>query len=136
MPGIWNPLPAFQTVKQDDQLGNIQTVDKYFAAAKDGTLPAVSWITPKNAVSEHPPAKISAGQAYVTSLINAAMQGPDWNSTAIFLAWDDWGGFYDHVAPPKVDDRTATACASLAWSSARTRRRASSTTRRSRSMRT
>lgn len=55
-------------------------------------------------MSEHPPAKISAGQAYVTSLINAAMQGPDWNSTAIFLAWDDWGGFYDHVAPPKVDD--------------------------------
>ncbi len=32
------------------------------------------------------------------------MQGPDWNSTAIFLAWDDWGGFYDHVVPPKVDE--------------------------------
>ena len=31
------------------------------------------------------------------------MQGPDWKSTAIFLSWDDWGGFYDHVAPPKVD---------------------------------
>lgn len=103
VPGIWNPLPAFETVKQDDQLANIQTVDKYFAAAKDGTLPAVAWITPENSVSEHPPAKISVGQAYVTSLINAAMQGPEWNSTAIFLAWDDWGGFYDHVAPPKVD---------------------------------
>jgi phospholipase C len=103
VPGIWNPLPAFDTVKQDSQLANIQTVDKYFAAAKDGTLPAVSWITPENTVSEHPPAKISDGQAYVTSVINAAMQGPDWNTTAIFLAWDDWGGFYDHVAPPKVD---------------------------------
>jgi phospholipase C len=104
VPGIWNPLPAFQTVKQDNQLENVQTVDKYFTAAKNGTLPSVAWITPENTVSEHPPAKISAGQAYVTSLINAAMQGPDWNSTAIFLAWDDWGGFYDHVAPPKVDD--------------------------------
>jgi phospholipase C len=41
--------------------------------------------------------------AYVTNVINAAMLSPDWNSTAIFLAWDDWGGFYDHVRPPKVD---------------------------------
>src|SRR5262249_17872344 len=52
---------------------------------------------------EHGPSSIHAGQAYVTRLINAAMQGPDWDSTAIFLAWDDWGGFYDHVVPPVVD---------------------------------
>jgi phospholipase C len=104
VPGIWNPLPAFDTVKQDNQLASIQTVDQYFAAAKNGTLPAVAWITPENSVSEHPPAKVSAGQSYVTSLINAAMQGPDWDTTAIFLAWDDWGGFYDHVVPPKVDE--------------------------------
>jgi phospholipase C len=104
VPGIWNPLPAFDTVKQNGQLANIQTVDKYLTAAKNGTLPAVSWIVPENKVSEHPPAKVSDGQAYVTELINTAMQGPEWNSTAIFLAWDDWGGFYDHVAPPKVDE--------------------------------
>jgi phospholipase C len=104
VPGIWNPLPGFNTVKENNQLANIQTVDKYFAAAKSGTLPAVSWITPENTVSEHPPAKISTGQSYVTALINAAMQGPDWSRTAIFLTWDDWGGFYDHVAPPKVDE--------------------------------
>jgi phospholipase C len=103
VPGIWNPLPAFDTVKQDGQLANIQTVDQFFAAAKNGTLPDVSWIVPENTVSEHPPAKVSAGQDYVTSLINAVMQGPNWDSTAIFLAWDDWGGFYDHVAPPVVD---------------------------------
>ena len=103
VPGIWNPLPAFDTVKQDNQLANIETVDKFLAAAKAGTLPAVSWVVPENSVSEHPPAKVSLGQAYVTSLINAVMQGPDWGSTAIFLSWDDWGGFYDHVAPPVVD---------------------------------
>jgi len=103
VPGIWNPLPAFDTVKQNQQLGNIQTVDKFLTAAKDGQLPAVSWIVPENKVSEHPPAKVSDGQAYVTSLVNAVMQGPDWNSTVIFLSWDDWGGFYDHVTPPVVD---------------------------------
>jgi phospholipase C len=104
VPGIWNPLPAFDTVKQDGEEKNIQTVDKFFAAAKNGTLPAVSWIVPEQKVSEHPPAKVSDGQAYVTQLVNAVMQSPEWNSTAIFLAWDDWGGFYDHVVPPQVDE--------------------------------
>jgi phospholipase C len=102
-PGIWNPLPWFDTVRNDHQLGNIQSVQNFYAAAKSGTLPAVSWVTPSNTVSEHPPARVSVGQSYVTSLINAVMASPDWNSTAIFLSWDDWGGFYDHVVPPKVD---------------------------------
>ncbi|HZU56898.1 MAG TPA: alkaline phosphatase family protein [Actinocrinis sp.] len=103
-PGIWNPLPYFDTVKADGQLGNIQSVDNFLSRAQNGTLPAVSWLAPSGDVSEHPPAAISAGQAYVTTLINAVMHGPDWDSTAIFLAWDDWGGFYDHVAPPTVDE--------------------------------
>jgi len=102
-PGIWNPLPNFDTVKDDGQLGNIQSISNFYTAAKNGTLPAVSWIDPNGKVSEHPPALVSAGQSYVTGLINTVMQGPDWDSTAIFLAWDDWGGFYDHVVPPTVD---------------------------------
>jgi len=75
----------------------------FLAAARRGTLPAVSWVAPSQRFSEHPPALVSAGQAYVTRLVNAVMRGPDWRSTAIFLAWDDWGGFYDHVRPPHVD---------------------------------
>jgi phospholipase C len=102
-PGIWNPLPYFDTVRENGQLGNIKSVDKFYAAAKDGTLPAVSWIAPSGPVSEHPPALVSAGQSFVTSLVNAVMRSPEWNSTAIFLSWDDWGGFYDHVVPPSVD---------------------------------
>jgi phospholipase C len=102
-PGIWNPLPYFDTVRQDGQLSDIRPLTDFYSEAKDGTLPSVSWITPAQAVSDHPPALITAGQAYVTGLINAIMHSPDWNSTAIFLAWDDWGGFYDHVRPPAVD---------------------------------
>ncbi len=103
VPGIWNPLPYFDTVRQDGQLGNIQDISNFVTAAKKGSLPAVSWVVPNGTNSEHPPALVSTGQAYVTSLINAVMQGPDWSSTAIFLTWDDWGGFYDHVVPPHVD---------------------------------
>ncbi len=102
-PGIWNPLPSFTDVAQDDQLSNIQSLTSFFTAAGQGTLPAVSWVTPNGSVSEHPPALVSAGQTYVTGLINAIMRSPEWDSTAIFLTWDDWGGFYDHVVPPVVD---------------------------------
>jgi phospholipase C len=102
-PNIWNPLPWFTTVQQDGQLGNIQTIGNFYADAKSGKLPAVSWVVPNGKVSEHPTALVSDGQTYVTTLINAIMSGPNWDSTAIFLSWDDWGGFYDHVAPPTVD---------------------------------
>ena len=103
-PGIWNPLPFFDTVKQDGQLQNITDVTNYYKDAKDGSLPAISWITPSGPNSEHPTALVSAGQAWTTSLINAVMQGPEWDSTVILLSWDDWGGFYDHVVPPVVDE--------------------------------
>jgi hypothetical protein len=102
-PGIWNPLPYFDTVRNDRQLGNVARLQDFYRAAHDGSLPAVSWITPAQAVSEHPPALVSRGQAYVTSLVDAVMRSKDWPSTAIFLSWDDWGGFYDHVVPPHVD---------------------------------
>jgi phospholipase C len=102
-PGIWNPLPAFTTVRENNQLGNVQSLSNFFTQAKRGTLPAVSWINPNGRVSEHPPGLVSAGQTYVTGVVNAIMRSPDWPSTAIFLSWDDWGGFYDHVVPPSVD---------------------------------
>jgi phospholipase C len=102
-PGIWNPLPSFTDVAQDGQLGNIQSLSNFYTAAAKGTLPAVSWVAPNGAVSEHPPGLVSAGQTYVTGLINAIMRSRDWDSTAIFLSWDDWGGFYDHVVPPVID---------------------------------
>jgi phospholipase C len=102
-PGIWNPLPWFDTVKQDGQREDVAPFEEFLTDARSGTLPAVSWVTPADAVSEHPPALVSRGQTFVTSVIDEVMRSPDWKSTAIFLAWDDWGGFYDHVKPPVVD---------------------------------
>lgn len=102
-PGIWNVLPAFDTVKEDGELGNIRDLRQFYSDARNGRLPNVVWICPANRYSEHPSAAVSAGQGYVTGLINTIMRSPEWSSTLILLSWDDWGGFYDHVPPPRVD---------------------------------
>ncbi len=100
---IWNPLPGFTDVHKDRQLGSIRALSAFYRQAKAGTLPKVTWVAPDLRDSEHGPALVSTGQAYVTRVINAVMRSPDWKSTAIFLTWDDWGGFYDNVVPPHVD---------------------------------
>ena len=98
-PRMWNPLPDFTDVREDHQRDISQEpLRRFYSAAERGNLPNVSWVTPDWADSNHPGAPIGQGQAWVTRLVNAVMAGPDWKSTAIFLAWDDWGGFYDHVA--------------------------------------
>ncbi len=105
-PGIWNPLADFTDIQEDHQAGNIQGLNQFYAAAHEPSqcgLPSVSWVVPNLEVSEHPPSLISKGQAFVTTLINTIMRSPCWGSTAIFLSWDDAGGFYDHVVPPNVD---------------------------------
>jgi phospholipase C len=104
-----NPLPGFTSFwngeRADDARDNVRPVDEFLEAAETGDLPNVAWVAPVGNTSEHPSGKstIRTGQAYVTRLINAVMEGPAWEKTAIFLAWDDWGGFYDHVEPPRVD---------------------------------
>ena len=96
-------IAGFRTVQDNDQLGNIRPHQAFFAAAGDGSLPSVSWVVPYVGASEHPPGDIRDGQAWVTRVVNAVMRGPLWDSSVIFLTWDDWGGFYDHVPPPVVD---------------------------------
>jgi len=101
---MWDPLPNFTDVRRDRQRAAAQEpLSRFYAAAARGTLPNVSWVTPDWADSDHPGAPIAQGQAWVTKLVNAVMKSRDWNSSAIFLAWDDWGGFYDGVKPPVVD---------------------------------
>jgi len=106
---LWNPLPAFPKV-QNDPTQRVRLVDtaQFYKDAAAGTLPSVSWVCPNflNPLSDHPAFKGGTrnAMAYVTGLINAVQQGPNWSSCAIFVAWDDWGGYYDHVAPPVVDN--------------------------------
>jgi phospholipase C len=86
---------------------------QFLEDAADGRLPAVSWLIPDWSVSDHPtraipgaPPTVSLceGENWTVQYINAIMQGPDWPTTAIVLAWDDFGGFYDHVPPPATDE--------------------------------
>ena len=68
-PEIWNPLPYFDTVHADGQIANIQPLTQFYADARNGTLPDVTWVVPNGKTSEHPPALVSNGQAYVTGLV-------------------------------------------------------------------
>lgn len=106
VPSIWNPAPSFAYVRGQGQAylaAHNPPVQQFLADVAAGTLPQVAWIVPEQAFSEHPPAGVTAGMIYVVSLVNAIMASPYWQSTAIFITWDDWGGFYDHVVPPNVD---------------------------------
>ena len=109
---IWNPTPGFAWVRAQGEAylkAHNPDADQFLVDVESGTLPQVSWIVPSLPFSEHPAAGITAGMEYVTSLVNAVMQSPYWMNTAIFLSYDDWGGFYDHVVPPIVDyNNTAT----------------------------
>lgn len=104
----WNPVPAFTSYKSNSisfyrhmAFPSTFTTD---ISNSSLTLPSVVFIMPGNSQeSEHPPNDVKAGEHRVVGIINSVMQSPYWNSTAIFLTWDDYGGWYDHVAPPQVD---------------------------------
>ncbi|HEY4384390.1 MAG TPA: alkaline phosphatase family protein, partial [Ktedonobacteraceae bacterium] len=86
-----------QTSFDDDALGTM-------AGPVQRHLPAFSWLVAPTAYSEHPGVSTScAGENWVTDRINAVQRGPDWSSSVIVLTWDDFGGFYDHIAPANVD---------------------------------
>ncbi len=71
----------------------------------NGTLPAVSWVVPNYHNSDHPGNKSNTGPSWVASVVNAIGKSPAWRSTAIVIVWDDWGGLYDHLAPPFKDNQ-------------------------------
>jgi len=102
---IWSALDAIQHIRLTPLWEERVVPTSQFASdALNSRLPAVSWLVVGSGMSEHPPASVCAGEDWTVQQLNAVMQSPDWNSTAVFLTWDDFGGFYDHVPPPKVDN--------------------------------
>jgi phospholipase C len=71
--------------------------------AKAGKLPEVSWVFPRSGESEHPTANVTDGMKWTMEQVNAVVKGGLWNSTVIFIVWDDYGGWYDHVVPPNIE---------------------------------
>ena len=100
---IWVPLLSYARYIDDPRLRrHIVPLDQYYKDVARGTLPAVSYIVPSGA-SEHPPGRIQAGERFVRSLLNALASSRSWQDTAFTWTYDDWGGWYDHVKPPQVD---------------------------------
>lgn len=100
---IWAPVLNYNRFLDDPALNSkIVPLEEYFDDLAAGTLPAVSYIVPSGA-SEHPPGSIQAGERFVQSLIGGLMRSSAWDSSAFSWTYDDWGGWYDHVAPPQVD---------------------------------
>jgi phospholipase C len=79
------------------------TSEQFVADAAAGNLPAVSWVYAPHLLSEHPTDKVADGVAWTLAQVNAIVQGGLWPTTAIFITWDDWGGWADHVVPPNVE---------------------------------
>jgi phospholipase C len=75
----------------------------FFTDVTNGTLPSVSWVIPILADSDHPAAGCNHGPHWVTSVIDAVGKSKYWDSTAIIVLWDDWGGWYDNVPPAQVN---------------------------------
>lgn len=101
---IWSTLDAIKHIREGSLWdSNVVPDTQFISDAQSGTLPAVSWLVTGSGQSDHPPNSVCQGENWTVQQINAAMQGPLWNSTAIFLTWDDFGGFYDHVPPPAAD---------------------------------
>ena len=97
------PLLAFSRYIDDPRLArHIVDLDQYFADLQRGSLPAVSYIVPWGA-SEHPPGSPQAGERFVRSLITGLSRSTAWPSSAFLWTYDDWGGWYDHVTPPRRD---------------------------------
>jgi phospholipase C len=102
---FWVPLLSYDRYINSPQLSShIVDLEEYFEDLESGTLPAVSYIvTPAGGASEQAPGTAKVGQRLVAKLANALMRSSQWKSSAFMWTYDGWGGWYDHVKPPRVD---------------------------------
>jgi phospholipase C len=103
---FWNALNGVAGVYHTDlwRPERIRAVDGLIDDIRAERLPAVTWVTPRFELSDHPPQSTCYAQEWVTDLVNAIIESGAWEHTALFITWDEWGGFYDHVPPPEIDD--------------------------------
>ena len=103
---LWSAYDAVRHIRENEEIwqSHVFPVDDFVRQAKDGLLPPVTWVTPRFELSEHPEYSMCHGENWTTEVVNTVMESPHWEDTAIFITWDDYGGFYDHVPPPQVDD--------------------------------
>src|SRR5207302_3678943 len=87
----------------EDNPGKVVPVAEFFADAAAGTLPAYSLVDPESFEgSEENPQDITVGESYAASVINAVLHGPAWEKTVLVFTYDEHGGYYDHVPPPRA----------------------------------
>jgi phospholipase C len=100
----WSAFDAIKSVRYGPDWAKVQTPQwRVLLDAKNGKLPALSWVTPDAHDSDHPSEGSDTGPSWVAAVVNAIGESRYWNSTAIFVIWDDWGGWYDSVPPPQLD---------------------------------
>jgi phospholipase C len=108
-PGVylWNPFAAIHSVRYGPDWANVITPEtKVLRAARKGQLRGVTWVVPDGVNSDHPgPYATDTGPSWVAAIVNSVGKGPQWNSSATIVIWDDWGGYYDGVRPPHRDYR-------------------------------
>lgn len=101
---IFNAYDAINHIRNSSLWTTNVALDTQFSTdALAGQLPSVSWLVSPTGEDDHPDASSCLGENWTVNQVNSVMQGPQWGSTAIFLTWDDFGGFYDHVPPPYSD---------------------------------
>lgn len=99
--GLWSGPDAIQHIRFGPDWINVTSPGaKILTDITSGQLPGVSWVIPTARSSDHALATDGTGPDFVAAIVNAVGTSPYWRDTAIFVIWDDWGGWYDHVPPP------------------------------------
>jgi phospholipase C len=102
---IWTVYDAIRHIRDSAEWkAHIVPTEQFVSDAMSGHLPQVSWISTPSQWSEHPPESVCEGENWTVSLVQALAAGPSWKDSAMFITWDDFGGFYDHVAPQQIDE--------------------------------
>jgi phospholipase C len=100
----WSAFDAIKSVRYGPDWAKVQTPEwRVLVDAKNGALPSFSWVTPDAQDSDHPGEGSDTGPSWVAAVVNSIGESQYWDSTAIFVVWDDWGGWYDNVPPPQLD---------------------------------